>query len=111
MFSASRSIQGHTQVRSPTFVTCGRDFLTHSHMKTHFLVHTGEKPYLCSICGKGFVTNKDLQRHGLIHIANKPYMCSLCGKGFCQKSQLEPHMMKKQCTEGLHLSSVWYWLS
>ena len=52
-----------------------------SDLKTHFWIHTGNKPYTCSKCDKVFSRNSDFKRHERTHIGEKPYQCSTCGKG------------------------------
>mmetsp|Transcript_16120 Transcript_16120/g.30587 ORF Transcript_16120/g.30587 Transcript_16120/m.30587 type:complete len:347 (-) Transcript_16120:220-1260(-) len=57
---------------------CFRRFDQRYRLKRHFLVHTGEKPYTCTICKKNFSQRGNLNQHIKIHKTN--VKCSKCDK-------------------------------
>lgn len=61
---------------------------------THMRVHSGLKPFNCSICGKNFVGSDTLSKHIKTHTGEKNYACEYCMKSFTLKNQLKIHMRK-----------------
>ncbi|XP_075696253.1 uncharacterized protein LOC142662128 [Rhinoderma darwinii] len=70
---------------------CGEQFTQISGLFTKKIIHTGDKPYSCSLCEKCFTEKSSLVKHERIHTGEKPYSCSECGKCFTEKSYLVQH--------------------
>lgn len=60
---------------SVTLQICGKSFTQHPHLKSHILIHTGERPYKCAHCNKGFMTRGHLASHESVHTGLKPHKC------------------------------------
>ena len=57
------------------------------------LPNSGEKSNFrkCEFCQKSFPTPSKLQRHQLVHSGAKPFSCTVCEKGFTQRVHLNSH--------------------
>lgn len=72
---------------------CGK-MVSSSTMARHKLIHTGERPFKCTLpeCDKVFRSNSEVKRHVLLHHSTeRPYKCDVCGKGFIKICFLNAH--------------------
>jgi uncharacterized protein YlaI len=73
---------------------CGKkDFTSRSRLKTHKLIHTQERNFMCQECGASFKTMNCLKNHSRLH-NNVFYYCDLCSSRFKGKHELRCHMVR-----------------
>lgn len=56
-----------------------------------FFNFQGEKCYRCEVCPYASISARHLESHLLIHTDQKPYMCTFCDQSFRQKQLLKRH--------------------
>ena len=61
------------------------------------IIHTGDKPYQCSICDKVFVTSNELQIHMKIHYGQKKRNRRSVYQ--CNKENIAKETSEKRATE------------
>ena len=54
---------------------CDKKFKSEYYLKSHAIIHTGEKPFSCEICGMKFNRKDKVKRHMYTHESVKKFVC------------------------------------
>ncbi|KAJ8884095.1 hypothetical protein PR048_015952 [Dryococelus australis] len=71
---------------------CGKNFSCKGTLRSHKMVHTGEKPCTCHICGKQFSQTGLYYHLRHVHGGLKEHTCDVCGRSFAAKPAMEDHL-------------------
>lgn len=90
--SRRHSVASDLGIFSCPWPGCHRSFSRAYNLRSHYLIHSGNKPFICDFCGLSFARNHDLRRHLKIHSGEKPFICTKCLKGFSRRDALTRHL-------------------
>lgn len=71
---------------------CNNSFPDRYTYKLHAKTHEGEKCYRCDVCPYASISARHLESHLLIHTDQKPFVCTDCNQSFRQKQLLKRHI-------------------
>ncbi|KAJ4918558.1 hypothetical protein JOQ06_000118 [Pogonophryne albipinna] len=70
---------------------CERRFSRSDELNRHVRIHTGQKPFTCTICSRSFSRSDHLTTHTRTHTGEKPFSCDVCGKRFARSDERKRH--------------------
>ncbi|XP_067635466.1 uncharacterized protein [Eurosta solidaginis] len=81
----------HEGIKRQPCDICGKNIVV-SHLKTHKLIHSNEKPHKCKFCERRFTYALNLRRHIRTHTGEKPYKCEYCECTFAVSGSVLSHL-------------------
>lgn len=74
---------------------CPAKFKTLNHLRSHVIIHTGNKKFICKFCPKGFIAQHQLNIHTRVnHSDVRKYACNYCNLKFKALSVLSRHCLR-----------------
>ncbi|CAG0889940.1 unnamed protein product [Cyprideis torosa] len=74
---------------------CGLQLKSKFNLKSHLLIHTGTKSFLCEECGRAFLRRRPLQEHiAAMHSVKRQFPCpeNECDKSYVRSVDLDNHL-------------------
>lgn len=85
----------HHRLKKYSCSECGKKFALLGTLKTHLLMHKGERPLICHQCGKSFRHISKLRVHTrFVHLKEKNHRCPVCNKLYPTASLVKMHMTR-----------------
>ncbi|XP_071449465.1 uncharacterized protein [Hetaerina americana] len=75
---------------------CEKHFVSKRFLSNHVNTHTREKNYKCDLCEAVFTSMSSLERHKKSHSGRRDYKCDICGKDYTQSHNLKNHKKKHE---------------
>ncbi|XP_014012360.1 early growth response protein 1-B-like [Salmo salar] len=91
--ATTRSSTGAVKVKPfpCPIIGCERRFSRSDELNRHVRIHTGHKPFQCTICLRSFSRSDHLTTHTRTHTGEKPFSCEVCGKRFARSDERKRH--------------------
>ena len=83
----------HTGDKPFQCTLCDKRFNNKANFNKHRRTHTNQRPFVCNVCGQTYRQNYDLKRHMTLHTDVKSFECAQCKKTFARKSYLQRHVL------------------
>ena len=105
-FKSAFSLRSHMMVHSGerpfSCKECDAKFRYKGTLKRHMLDHVDPAnwPYECETCHKKFKTGERLKFHSFTHTGGSAYECSICGMGYACQQRLDDHLLLHNKQEG-----------
>ncbi|XP_071942869.1 zinc finger E-box-binding homeobox 1-like isoform X2 [Antedon mediterranea] len=101
-----RHMATHMPGRNQVCEICNKAFVNIYRLQRHMLTHTsGNRKFKCGECSKAFKYKHHLKEHLRIHSGEKPYECSICRKRFSHSGSYSSHISSKKCSP-VHLPPI-----